>query len=650
MIQYPTNVTPHNYAFDATVQDGKSVISYTFNGDILTDSVYKIYDYDTMELVYKTAQYHRESLDVDTGVYNGHKVAFSIPANTLKNGRDYIMQMMLCQRNADKTEYIYDMPVLGGKIEGVDTSNPLKLYVESNITSIYPFNENDGVYSPDGYAMDAMAIKINGELKRIVKYTSEVTVDDIVYGCIEIESKFSFDVTSGMSYDIYSNSVVTPQYFFSCRTTPTIDFDLNFNNDYIHCTGNYSQVENKLIKYFVLKLYWANNNSFWDSTSAGEKVLLIAETEKIYAQNIKYDFIRPYYHDETYHQYSTSDYYKIVCEIVTQDNMSVSIESDVIEVFPNDTYQSDPNNVVDDFLLSWNSEKGCVIHGLKKYSPTNTGAYILYRTDLDTGEEIVLYPHFLDRREDVLYGYDMTASTHGNYQYTIKKYDDNGAIIIPNPSDEFPDIVFPTNTISTSEDAYYITELNVKEDSDVVYHLNARTNKKIQFETGDTWKFFIDLADTTVTNNLDRMTHVGYGRYVSSTSTNVNYMSGTLSAMIGYIDCTTKEYTDTIALVNAWRKFITQNKPFLLKSQKGDVWVVNITDNPTTTYQETYRGTPTTISFSWAECYHINDIELYDPNMSFNSVSTMSVMSTRMASPMQLDVNNELANEILKNI
>lgn len=645
MIQYPTNVTPHNYAFDATVQDGKSVISYTFNGDILTDSVYKIYDYDTMELVYKTAQYHRESLDVDTGVYNGHKVAFSIPANTLTNGKDYIMQMMLCQRNADKTEYIYDMPVLGGKIEGVDTSNPLKLYVESNITSIYPFNENDGVYSPDGYAMDAMAIKINGELKRIVKYTSEVTVNDIVYGCIEIESAFPFDISQGISYDIYSNSIVTPQYVFSCRTTPTIDFDLSFNNDYIHCTGNYNQSENKLIKYFILKLYWSNNDSFWSVGSAGEKTKLVAETEKIYAQNIRYDFIRPYFHDETYS--GTSDYYKVVCDIVTQDNMSVSIESDVFQISPNETYQDNTDNVIDEYLLFWNSKKGCVVHGLKKYCSGGSvsGSYILYRTDLDTGEEIVLHPHSLERRDGVLYGYDMTASTHGNYKYTIKKYDDNGAIIIPNPNDEFPDIVFPTNTINTSEDAWYITELNIQEDSDLTYHPNTRTNKKIQFTTGDTWKFFIDLADTTVTNNLDRMTHVGYGRYVSSTSTNVNYMSGTLSAMIGYMDCTTNEYTDTIALVNAWRKFITQNKPFLLKSQKGDVWVVNITDNPTTTYQETYRGTPTTISFSWAECYHINDIELYDPNMSFNTATTF-----RMTASSQSNNVSEQADEILKGI
>ncbi len=619
MMQYPTNVTPHNYAFDATVQDGQSVISYTFNGDILTDSAYQIIDYDTNEIVYETGRVHDESLNIK-GVSNGHTVGFSIPANTLTNGKDYIMRMILCQRDETRTKYICDMPVVGGKIEMVDSDSPCKLYVETGITAIYPFNENNGVYSPTNLGYDSMEIKIKGESRRVIRYTSEVTINDVVYGCIEIESAFSNEITNGMSYDIYSNHIVTPQYLFSCRTTPTIDFALGFFNDYIHCVGDYNQAENRYIKYFTLKLYWSNNSYFWNGVADGAKSELVAETEKIYTQNIKYDFIRPYRHDDSYHEHSTSDYYKIVCEVVTQDNMTSIIESDVFEKKPNESYQTDTDNVINEYYLSWNNKKGCVIHGLTGYGHNGgmVGAYILYRKDLNTGEEIVLHPHFRERKDGVLYGYDMTASTHGNYQYKITMYDSEGSIIIPRPNEEYPDMVFPTNTIETSDDAYYITELNIQEDINTTYNPNARTNKKPKFTIGDTWRFFIDLADTTVTNNLDRMAHVGYGRYVSSTATNVNYMSGTLSAMIGYMDCTTKEYTDTITLVNAWRKFITQNKPFLLKSQKGDVWVVNITDNPTTTYQETYRGTPTTISFSWAESYHINDIELYDETFGTN--------------------------------
>lgn len=621
MIQYPTNVKPCNYAFDATKQTGGSVIEYTFNGDILTDEFYQIIDYDTSESVYEVA-YSGEK-------YSGYKVSHSIPANTLENGRNYVLQMLLCQRTLDKTDYIYDMPVSGGNIEGIDSSDSCRIYIESDITSIYPISGTDGVYTSTGYGFDSMMIKINGEYRAITKYTSEVAVGENTFGCIEIASPFSFSITPGMSYEIFSNFILTPQYYFMCRSTPTVDFTWHFYDNRCSCKGVYEQAENRPIKYFTLKLYWSNNSSFWERENTAEKVQLIAETEKIYAQNIEFDFYDPYYHDESY-QGGTSDYYKVVCELVTQDNMAVTIESDVVEKTPNETYVGQHTGTLYSYELSWDKETGRVIHGLRGYGANLIpGEYILYREDLNTGEKVTLSPHFFGMKNSVLYGYDLTASTHGNYRYTIMKFDDEGRVIIVDKAPSYiGDGVFPSNTITTSEDAYYITELNIQENMDLIYYPNQKTNKKIVFEAGDTWKFIADIADTTVTNNLDRMTHIGYGQYVSSTSTNVNYMSGTLSAMIGYIDCTTKKYVDDITLVNAWRKFITQNKPFLLKSQKGDVWVVNIIENPTTQYQESYIGTPTTISFSWAESYNINDIKIKNSGMSLDDIITASEKTT----------------------
>ena len=71
--------------------------------------------------------------------------------------------------------------------------------------------------------------------------------------------------------------------------------------------------------------------------------------------------------------------------------------------------------------------------------------------------------------------------------------------------------------------------------------------------------------------------------------------------MLGYMNCETKEYTDDITLVREWRKFIAQPIMFMLKSQKGDVWFVNITDTPTTEYQEDHYKIPTSFSFNWVE-------------------------------------------------
>lgn len=159
MIQYPTNVKPSNYAFDAAKQTGESVIEYTFNGDILTHAIYQIFDYETYEKVYEVTYIEEK--------YSGYKVAHSIPANTLTNGRNYIMQMLLCQKTTDGTDFIYDIPVLGGTIEEINVSDNTKIYIEPEITAIYPLSEANGVYSPTAYACDSMIIKINGESKKL---------------------------------------------------------------------------------------------------------------------------------------------------------------------------------------------------------------------------------------------------------------------------------------------------------------------------------------------------------------------------------------------------------------------------------------------------------------------------------------------------
>ena len=215
--------------------------------------------------------------------------------------------------------------------------------------------------------------------------------------------------------------------------------------------------------------------------------------------------------------------------------------------------------------------------------------------------------------DEMLLGYDLTASTKGNYQYTLKRFDDDGGVMIPVVMPSYEGIgTFPSEIIHTNETAYYITNLIPTQDQSDIYHPNESASKKYMFNIGDTWKFMCDIQNTTVTNNLDTVTHVGYSKYTASTSTDVNYMSGTLSGFFGRMNCAEKKFEDNIALVRAWREFITQKGVFLLKSQKGDVWVVNITDNPTTDYDESYHTIPTTFSFSWAEAYDVHDLLLYD--------------------------------------
>lgn len=612
MLNYPINVTPQNKAIDV---DDPNHIIFNFQGDILSAVSYRIWNYDTDTIEFETTK--RRTNELPLG-YNGYEISETL--SNLQNGRRYVLQMMLMQRTADGTNPICDMPVIGGTILR-STEQSATIYVSKGITSIYPWNKSGDIYScfADGdLILNPMQIKIGNQKRTILSYTDNVIVDDEEYGMITLDSTIS--VSAGDNYQIYSNAIITPQYFFKCEAKPTVTISHTASDNRLHVSGTYNQAQNVQIKYYILRLYWSNNASY-NSETANARYELVSETNPIYAQNIEYLFWNPYMHDENY-PFGINDYYKIECEVVTQDNYTIKSEERFL-IVPED-YSENVGAKLYDYTLSWDSEKGRVLHYLRGYGSGGigvTGAYELFRKDTRSGEEVKLHPHHFSSGESAtLIGYDLTASTKGDYQYTLKLFDRNGGVVIPVVQPDYSGIgTFPSNVIKTNENAYYITALIPRQDEDDYMHVNSQGNKKYQFNIGDTWKFVGEISDTTVTNNLDTMTHVGYGQYINTTSTDVNYMSGTLSAMIGYVDCTERKYIDDIALVRAWRSFITQRIPFLLKSQKGDVWVVAVTESPSTTYDESYSSIPTTFTFSWAEMYNINDVELYDKNAQTES-------------------------------
>jgi hypothetical protein len=631
LIQYPIN--PSTETFDAT-EAGHGCFA-TFQGDILTYQHVKIFNYDTGEVVWNSL-YGKP--DMSPIAYNGQTF------NTLfrtdrpcENGKRYVWQVSMTQKTIDGSNFIYDMPVLGGRLSR--DSSGTTLYIADKLTSIYPWGKLGNVYSRTMAVGDvptnSMMIKVKGEEREIISYETGVEIDGETYGVITVDSAFTGTFTTTDNYFIYSSFLISPQYFFQCDSTPSVSLSHRCYGNRITCNGLYSQAENVQMKYHRLKLYWANNPYFLDRTdvSATEsdsdyKRSLVSDSGNIYAQNIRYEFWHPYRHDISitplYGENST-DYYKVVCEVVTQSGMSYQTEEsfELTPVTPEEVTTSDTGQLslkLYNFNVFWDSDFGAVLYKVRGYG-SNTqighGDYMIFRTNVESDETVAMPFYFLTREGDyfnTLVGRDITAPCHGKYRYSAALFTQDGKFIrmeLMQGSPYSREGYVPNADIEISEYAYYIIDLNYVPDSDLIYHPTDRDDEKLTFKPQNIWKFVGEIQDTTVTNNLDRVTHVGYNRYIASTSTEVNYQSGTLSAMLGYVDCTTKKYFDTIALVRAWRKFITQQKAFLLKSQKGDVWVVNITDNPSTQYNEMIRELPTTFTFSWAEVYSIDDIEIY---------------------------------------
>lgn len=592
MLQSPTNIYPDGATFDPSVRDSNNKISFVFNGDFFTGCLYKVYNYDTGSLVMEGVKGDQSHTSLG---YNGDIVSTDDGTFSTLGAGNYVMQLQLFQYDASGTNPLYDMFILRGIVQKNYLTTDDHIDIEDNISNIYEWDDNsyDGKRRPSqvwSTLAGSMVIQIGSEQRQITYY-------DPVTGSIGLSSAFSASIAAGAKYQIYANYVVSQQYYFKCRNIPTATLTLSIvNNDptlHHHVIGTYAQSQMSLINYYSISLYWSDTNG------TNSKWRKIDETDRIYSQQIEYDFwddfVLRYEYASGAETYAL--YYKAIATIVTIDGMTITQESNVVDcggVIGTGMPTSTTELIVEDldradvnWEAKWSKQTIRIVPHYSGTFPSSCGTVrtFCYREDLQTGET---------RMVNELW--DVTVPTKGRFRYYIVPRQQSGNAILQAVS---------WADINVNMKGYTITELKLM---DEIYQWGTR----LRYKVGDSWKFVGDVQNSTITQNVDRAIHVGYGTYPVQTMTNTNYMSGTVSAMLGYVDCKTiygtRDYEDNINLVRAWRDFITRPSIFMLKSQKGDVWIVNATDNPTVTYDETIKELPTTISFNWTECCNVDDI------------------------------------------
>lgn len=562
MIQYPTNFYPENVAIDTNAENN---IEFTFNGDFLTAVTFRTINYLTGESV----DSYRVAANQVPGWYNGDRVLVRGLSN-LTNGDDYTIEMLLTQTD-NSGNPLYDMAVLSGTVYSVQSDKKTSIFIADHIPNIYEWDKTKDIKHPTKYGdfiAAGMIIKIDNESRFIESYNCET-------GEIVLNSAFSFEISEGMKYVIKSNYLISAQYFFRCRSTPIINpsltlFNNFYNNDFI-ASAKYNQAENSLINYYRLYLYYSNTGNFQLDNSHNT---LIASTDKIYSQKINYIFPNVI---QTERLTVVNPLYKLVCEVVTHDGMTATGE--YIMNMPVTNAKLNVSNLITKIDREKNTFKMAFYYDI---TDTNSDEKLLnnhiriIRENADTGENLYISTssHSNKIKVNVI---DYAFPNHGNYVYKITGLLGNGAVC--DGTVEVP--------VSPNLTGYTIANISQGGDG--------------KYIAGDIWRFSADIKNTTVTQNIDHYLHIGYGQYPVTSSTDVDYLSGTLTGMLGYLNCETKEFTDDITLVKEWRKFITQPAMFMLKSQKGDVWFVNIVDNPTTEYQEDHHKFPTSFSFNWIE-------------------------------------------------
>ena len=619
MLQYPTNIFPENIAIDSDLTNSDNKIEFTFNGDILSCYCWKIYDYNSG--VKCGSGNYIEQWRVPLA-FNGDTVTLSAPfkfdnmiPDTPLSAGDYVFQLMLCQATMDGTTELYDMFVLRGEVQQNYLTTDQFITIDSGISNIYEWDDisTDGMRRPTtipdivdpqlNWIGASMEIEIGNERRIITGYVMED-------GGLFIDRAFSQNIPAGTRYQIYANYKVTPPYYFKVRNTPTATLTLEFSNPlgtvFHHITGTYSQTENSLIDHYKISLW----KSYWDTTPAPSQWHKIDETENIYSQKIEADFLFDFdLHGQTSGGVDTYKlYYKATIDIITLDGMTISLESNVASPTNIDTAITPitPRAVVWDNDRADEDYDDGVFHQAKHCVALHADIFdhrfddyniIWYRENVNTNELSLVASSYY--HNDV----DVTVPTKGKFKYYA----------VPRTKTDMGVATKAVGTVEITLDmkGYSITELIPMEQP---FEGSNFKNKKPVYKIGNQWKFVGEVKDTTVTQNTDKTLHVGYATYPTLTSTKTNYMTGSLSAMIGYVNCVGKKYVDDIDLIRAWRSFITKQSIYMLKSQKGDVWIVNITDAPSTTYEESTPTINTTFTFNWAECYNVNDLSIvYEP-------------------------------------
>lgn len=606
MLQYPINVYPDKVAFDSTKATYDRDLHFTFKGDLLACAYYKIYNYDSQQLV---ASGVYKNTDLSPVAYNDDGVTISGVFVGLPKGR-YVVQMMHTQTsvnaNGSTFQNVYDRYISRGKIRADYTANGQTMKIEDKINLIYEWNKNGNVFSQNKenvtvsgqtieFATTDICIDINGYRRSLESYNYET-------GEIELEVSFENDIAKGTEYKLYCNYLITEQYYFEVALEPTIQALSQENGTDIWVTwdsrggefkGHYWQGtgfshSKNLLKYYTINLKKKRSTSVWDD---------ILTTDKIYSQNIDWRFYDDYDATELAGGNYESRRYKIILTCVMQNGMSFTQEYEAVAP------QRSATEIVYNFAVTYSDKFNEIQMQWAEPSGTNR-AYRIYRINADerynknTQQDKSVWSYALNPHKILIgdsgaaSGFDdRFASQHGKFRYMIVPY---------NSASGATDIyaAYVTDIITSNFDGYTLT---------ACYDTGKNADGKLLYKQGDTWKFMCDIDDTDNQQNINRQMHIGNGKYSTATKTDNNYMTGKLSGYIGYMNCSSKEFEDDIEVVKAWRRFLAQDAIYVLRSPKGDVWLVNIVDNAVTKYEESTPRIPVQFTFSWAECGSIED-------------------------------------------
>lgn len=615
------------------------IFTFTFQGDLLSWIQGETYNTNTNELEYWSY------CPADGKMYTVHnntemRISEQVAADKCTNGKNYKYRYRLFQNDPQTGLPMCDNYFSRGKIEG-ETTLSTQLQLKKGIKNMHsPFYFNyDNNPSSDGHLIGCTYIEIGLERRMVLSYDSST-------GIVTINSPFTTKPTINTPYELYCNYIETGYYDFKAREYPTTNITAEPISNGIKCSATYQQINNIGLKSYKFNIYRQNSDSekltgslpnaynSYDGkidlmhipieTGITENLsgLILSVTcvtndeSKIVTSMIeRYDAItgivtlkyslpvmplpasryeiylkketlietmdRDYSYDltNTFPVNALDNHFRIECELTTQEDcyavQSIYKYYESTEIETGNILGIAINEIENESIVR--TPYAHISWRVSAYSDN----YMIFRKDCVTGEIVYI------GQTSLVHYTDYTIANNHTYVYQI--------VVC---QDEEQKKMYESSKVVTDFDGWYIMSIDY-----IDFELNRR-----QYNIGDTWHFISTINSGSITNNINSTLHVGTSAYTKTSRDNSRYTSGSFTADLLTISCPAGGLKDDIERVNKWIKFITDNKTFLLKSEKGDVWVVNIVNSPSRTYEETANPIFTNVTYEWAEVGDINKI------------------------------------------
>lgn len=377
--------------------------------------------------------------------------------------------------------------------------------------------------------------------------------------------------------------------------------------------GYYNFTNYTGLKCFQYSLYKVLTNIDGDVVSRE----LITQSDKIYSGNIEYDFYVPL-------DYGDSNKYQIILDIQTLENAMYSYESQVFKIKELINVANRRaiayNATTDEYSFACKLDKEhsrCIVtyEFTDEFASQTDGEYYLYsiyrqeKSDDDEWKNWQLI-RTTSPTDSISKGaiFDYFVGSGVEFRYKIIPMKIVETVVEYDGTNDMGYKIFQCYCL----DAFISDTYKFDWTETLITSLTETTNNlysDITYKVGDTWTFVTSPNSNNIDTNIGSYLYEGTNSMPIVVRNDKQYESSSFTIDLLQLNCSDGSITDDVKLVKKWVEFITGKHEFLLKTPKGDVWIVDIAnENPSRSYDFGGSLITTNVTYSWVQVKNNTDV------------------------------------------